>query len=283
MKYRNTQKAIVIVGTRESVPPFGITRDFTEEEAKTVTELRLSIQKGYLVPDDGKGTSTPATSSPRTREWMNAPDTQGGKTIKKMTGTGKVVEYITADDIGVDGIETVSQGDPSIVVALDSRKSIDHIEPGMKASSNASEAFDKVLEEENQDSEFDDEKILAENEPEREEIGDADAEIARDQAQILVGGGRSGAQLQTVQEVVEKDLSTAMHALSDAVKPSDDAEQPSTKASGRVVEFLRQSFAQKKWSISKESDKSFLDEIGVSTQSENVKSLVRQRLSELGA
>ena len=107
-------------------------------------------------------------------------------------------------------------------------------------------------------------------------------------SQVLVGGGKEGSQLREVRAVVEETINKSLNDVAKASQPNmDDGErvpsQTAGQASNRVVEFLRQPFPAKKWSISKESDTAFLHDVEKITKSENVRALVQQRLAELGS
>jgi len=286
MKYRNTQKAILIVGAKESVQPFAITRGFTDKELEETPELRAAVDKGYLIPFDGKEPApAPQAASPRQAEWQAAPDTESGTKVSKKVGNSHV-EYIVADDVGVDGVST---GDPEVFSAIPENKSADFIEKGHVAQPayehvNAADAYERNLNEESKEAEFSDEDILAEKEPERGSIVDVDNDIAMDVAQTFARNKGGGSDMKTVEQIVTEDTSKALSELHEATKPNvDEGERVADGLStNRVVDFMKQSFSSKKWAVSKETDKDFLTEVGGITKSENLKSLVSQRLTELG-
>jgi len=284
VKYKNTQKAIIILGGKESVPPFGITRDFTDDEVKTSPEIRAAIEKKYLFPFQGAvPVDTPTTSSPRTKEWTQAPESTQGKTVKKATSDGKgVVEYIIAEGEGCDGIGPAD----GVVTAMPrgGQQSTDHIERGLDASKfkNASEAMDAEYDKESAEASFDDDDSLSEKEDDRGSIPDADQEIIKDMSQVLVNRGRDGAELKQVNEIIQETTTKAVSELEQATRPDFDEGEDVNAANGRIVDFLSQPFSSKKWSVSKETDTNFLGEIKRITKSDNLRSLVDQRLSELG-
>jgi hypothetical protein len=198
MIFYNKENAVVPLGARESVHPFSLTRDITDEEIEKSPELRNAIRvQKYLVPYD-RGQHAVRSSQSQTRKvnYQIAPDNQGGerKTVQK--GSTKV-EYIVADGEGVDGI---SSPDSGVIAAIPGEKPVDFIEPSLDAGKlaaeaekspekpiyrSASEAFEaEIAEEQEQDIDFDDESLLTEQDrnDERNEkpIPDAEEEIAND-------------------------------------------------------------------------------------------------------
>jgi hypothetical protein len=281
MKYKNTQKSIIIIGDRESVQPFGITRDFSPKDMDALPGIDAAIRKGYITPYDGKEEATEIAVSPRAATWQT--EMSSGPTIKKKTAGGTTVEYVVADS---DGSDSVAMSDPDTVTSLSGQKSSDYIEEGVDARKfvkhrSASEAYDEELDKENLDSEYNDEDTLAEGETERDNILDVDDEIAKDASQILIQNGKAGAQLRDVRAVVEESTAHALNDISAATRPDYDDAEVQAGAPSKVVDFLKQNFSAKKWSISKETDAKFLNDVSKVTQSENVRSLVEQRLSEL--
>lgn len=283
MKYRNTIRAIVVIGQHESVQPYAVTRDFEEDEVKAAKELRAAISKGYLVPWDGKEAipAKPAATAGN-NSWTHD-DAAAGKLVRKpnSSGTG-FVEYITADSRGIDSIDS---GTGEVISAMPSNRSIDRIEAGVDAGhwKNASAMQDAALDAENAEASFDDEDSLSEREGDRGDIPDADAEIARDATQMLVQRGRDGAVAKTVRSLVEEAVTKNASDLGNALRENvDDGEHVvSNEVSNRVVDFLGQPFSAKKWVISRESDTAFLTEVRRITQSDNIRSLADQRMAEL--
>lgn len=296
MKFYNKENAYIQIGSRESVPPFGITRDFTEEEIQKIPELRYAIvDRKYLVPHDGKTPPAKTQKIPTKKsQWVTAPDTEGGDVVRKKMATGKVVEYVVADIEGVDDVQNADTAS-GLVASVKGQKPVDFIEEGvsgreadgsMKTSwRNASDIFEEELKKETTDElEVGDEDTLAEGEADRGEIPDADEAINNDYTQVLTDGGRMGATLQTVKEVVEDAAAKAASDIENVVRPDyDDGEsvQDDSGVSKATAEFLAQPFFSKKWAISKTTDVSFLKEVGDITKSESVKSLVTQRLEEI--
>lgn len=295
MKYSNTQKAFVPTGARESVPPYGVTRDYTDAELQESKELRYAIERGYLVPFDATKHTSPQlkAADPRApkKSWVDAPDNLGGQ-VKTITAGGKKVEYIMADAEGVDGIS--NPGSTDMVAAIDGQKSVDFIEEGLDASKHeastpawktASDRFEEDLKAETtQDLDYDDEDTLSEGEADRAEIPDADEEIEKDFGTIITPPqGNMGATETSVKELVKESMSKGSAALAEAVKQNfDDGEDAPAGTSPEVADFLKQNFSTKKWATSKETNKDFLAEVSLVTKSENVKSLADQRLTELG-
>lgn len=289
MKYKNTQKAIIIIGERESVEPYGITRDFSPKDVDNLPGIDAAVRKGYLTPYEGKDEPAPKPVSPRTAQWHTEMAT--GTPVRKQLPNGNVVEYVVADS---DTNDSVSMSDPDSVTSLHGQTSPDYIEEGVdarqylkdqagKPARNASDAFDEELDKENVDADFDDEANLAENEFDRDSIQDVDEEIAKDMSQVFIknAGGKGGQQPADVRTVVERETSAALDEVSKATRPSYDDAEVQAGAPAKVVDFLKQSFASKKWEISKSTDRPFLEEVSRITQSENVRSLAQQRIAEL--
>jgi hypothetical protein len=283
MKYKNTQRAIVIIGDRESVQPYGITRDFSPKDMENLPGIDAAVRKGYLVQYEGKDEPIESSASPRAATWQT--EMSSGTPVKKKT-PGGVVEYVVAD---TEGCDAVSMSDPDTVTSLSGtgEHSTEYIEEGLSAKQykhrTASEAFDAEIDKENLDADFNDEDTLAETEQERDNILDADEEIAKDTSQVFVknAGPKGGSQPQGVQAVVEQATSKALSEVSKANKPDYDEAEVQAGAPAKVVDFLKQNFSAKKWEIAKSSDPEFLREIEKVTQSENIRSLVQQRLAEL--
>ena len=81
-KYVNTANAYIPTGPRESCPPYGVTRDYSEEEIKNLPDLREAILKDYLVPYDPTKHAAPASPQARQTPWVTAPDNQGGTPVQ---------------------------------------------------------------------------------------------------------------------------------------------------------------------------------------------------------
>jgi hypothetical protein len=282
MKFKNTQKAIVILGDRESVQPFSITRDFSPKDMENMPGIDAAVRKGYLVQYEGPDEQVESSPSPKAAVWHT--EMSSGTPVKKKVAGGGTVEYVVADSNGADA---VAMTDPDTVTSLAGNRSSDYIEEGVDARQykhkNASEAFDAEIDQENLDAEFDDETTLAENETERDNIKDVDEELAADAAQVFVknSGSKGGSRPVDVRHVVEQTTAKALDDISKATRPNYDDAELQAGAPAKVVDFLKQNFSAKKWQLSKETDAGFLEGIAKVTQSENVRSLANQRLAEL--
>lgn len=300
MRYYNRENAEVAGFEPEYIPPFTVTRDYTEAEKEKSPSLRNSISQEYLVPFDPKlhASALNATKpKPVQAKWVTAPDSIGGKLVKKTLKSGYTVEYISAEEEGVDGVNNATP-ETDLIAAVPGAKPIDHIEKGFIAPNpgdvvekpvwrDASEAFEKEINDETtQDIEMDDAENLSEQEPERDEIPDADEEIAKDFSQMVISRpGKQGAIVTDAKTEIEAASAKATHAINKATaKDADDGEKIAAggNVSPRTAEFLDQSFSQKKWAVSKETDSSFLQEVKGVTRSENLREIVTQRLQELG-
>ena len=302
--YYNKEHAYVPTIRPESCPPFGVTRHFSLEEIKSSADLRNSIDLGYLIPyDPDQHATKDQRPKKKTAQWVEAADSLGGEVIKHKT-KGKTVEYITATEHGVDGVENASPEE--VIASVPGQKPVDYIEkatiappveptdkpyPKDQKWENASDAFEAELKRETtEEMQLDDEENLAEMDPEREEAPDADDEIAKDYAQTLKPGGNQGATLVSVKDAVEEDMAKAVQAIDEQTraadsKASDDGEavEHSPVCSRKTVDFLKQNFAQKKWLVSKETDTEWLGEVKRVTHSGNLRSLVDQRIEELAS
>lgn len=282
MKYKNKTNSIVIIADRESVQPYSITRDFSAKDIESMPGIEAAVRKGYLEEYNGKEEAVEKPVSPRAAAWNT--EMSSGKPVQKLTAGGQIVEYVVADS---DGCDSVSTGETDSVASLSGTRSSDYIVEGLSAKdynkthNNASAAFDAEIDRENDEANFDDESTLAESEDDRDNILDVDHEISRDASQILIQNGKAGAQLKDVRAVVEESTAKAIGELDRATRPSYDDAELQAGLPAKVVEFLKQNFSSKKWEISKSQDVNFLRDIEKVTQSENVKSLVSQRLSEI--
>jgi hypothetical protein len=280
MKYKNTQRSIVIIADRESVQPYGITRDFSPKDMDSMPGIEAGIRKGYLIPYEGKDEPIESAVSPRASTWDV--EMSSGKTTQVKTANGGIVEYITSDS---DGCDAVAMSDPDTVTSIPGNRSSDYIEEGVSAkkyrSTNASAAFDREIDAENDAANFDDEDTLAEGEGERDNILDVDHEIAADATRMLIANGKAGSQLRDVRALVEESTSKALGDLAEATRPDYDDTEVQAGAPAKVADFLKQNFPAKKWELSKTTDAEFLENVIKVTNSENIKSLAQQRLSEL--
>jgi len=298
-RYYNTENAYVPIGPRQSVPPYGVTRDFTDEEVAASVDLRWAINdRKWLVPWDGKSPlpkQARLEQAPKKANYTVAPDSVGGQRVQIKSKDGaKAVEYIVADSEGSDSVGNAS-ADPSVLAALPEQgRSTEYIEEGTSARDatgamktawvNASDAMEAALNKETTgaDLEYDDENDLTEGDDKtRTDPLDADHEIAGDYGQVLRDQGRMGAELVSTQQVMTETVSKAAAELASAVAPNVDDGEVAAGATDEVASFLKQSFSAKKWVIAKTSDAAFLENIKAVTQSENLKSIVSQRLSEL--
>ena len=280
MKYKNTRNSILIIGDRESVMPFGITRDFSPKDEDNMPGLEAAKRKGALVPYEGKDEPVEKAPSPRAAQWDT--EMSSGTPVQRKIPGGGVVEYVVSD---TDGCDAVSMSDPDTVTSLSGNRSSDYITEGVSAkqykSTNASAAFDREIDAENEAANYDDDDTLAEGEDDRSNMLDVDHEITRDASQFLVKNGKAGSQPKEIHAMVEESVAKAVNAIDSATRPSYDDAEIQAGAPGKVVDFLKQSFSSKKWEIAKSQDAGFLNDVQSYTQSENVRSLIAQRLTEL--
>lgn len=300
MKYANTQKAFVPTGLRESVPPFGVTRDYTDEEVQKSPELRYALEREYLVPFDPAKHALPKLEKASASRivnpaWVTAPDNEGGERKTIRTREGVNVEYIVADTEGVDGIS--NPGAEDVISSLDGQKPVDFIEQGVSAHSGewktASDHFeDELKQESDAELEYNDDDNIADGEDQIPAIPDVDDDdLRRDLNKDYSGDystviskttGNMGATETNTRTAVTDAAKAGMALLNEATKANaDDGEVSDAGVPADVADFLAQTFATKKWVLSKETNKDFLTLVSAATKSENVKSLADQRLTEL--
>jgi hypothetical protein len=295
MKYYNKENKIVLIGPRESIQPYGVTRDLTDKEVNEVLELRYAIKdRGYLIPYDGE---TPLPKQPRTTSavdnYQMSPDAASGEKVSKKVN-GKVVEYIVADTKGTDHVQNASLN-PEVLASLPaSGRPTEYIEEAVSGRDSkgkmktqwksAAQALEEQLKRESEgaDIDFSDDANLAEGDDhKRPEALDVDAEIKADYTRVLQKNGTMGASLVTTKEIAENATMKATATLAEALKPDCDDGELVEGASDEVTKFLKQPFFGKKWIISKSADAAFLTAVAAATKSENVKGLCEQRLAEL--
>lgn len=307
MKFQNTERSYVMVGPRESVGPFGVTRDYTDEEIQKSPDIRHALERGYLEkfdPTKDPRTSVSASakarlSPPNKADYVLAQDNEGGAVTSKKPAYGKTVEYIVADSAGVDGISVPDDKTEVVAQRVDGKQPVDHIEAGVSGRtadgkmktewSTASDAFERQLNEEEPSLEYNDEETLTEGDgSDTPPPADADTEIEADLATLITKNeGNMGARETNSREMVKEAVAKAMHAVDAATRPNyDEGEKLDGVVSSRyadLVELLAQPFQVKKWALSKSSDKELLGEVVKFTKSENISALAKQRLTELGA
>ena len=302
MKFQNTRRAFVPTGARESVPPYGVTRDYTDDEIAKSADIRHAVDRGYLIKYDPN--YDPATAVPVNKPKVSyqISENEGGarKTQKSASGKGKAVEYVVADAQGADGVSNPDEND---VIARDAtgKLPLDYIETGLSgrddkgnmktAWQTASESFEKQLQDEAVETEYDDSDTLTEgdNGSHAADPLDAEHEIQADLTTMITKAqGNMGATETNAKEMVKETMGKTLHELDKATRPNyDEGERIAVLGVdpkfGEVADLLAQPFSTKKWFISKSSDKEILATIVKTTQSENVKALASQRLTELKA
>lgn len=308
MKFQNTERAFVQVGPRESVVPYGVTRDYTDEEIQKSPEIRHALERGYLEKyDPTKEHHTAVAASAKARlkpankaDYVLAQDNEGGAVTTKKPAYGKPVEYIVADSSGVDGLSVPDDKTEVVAQRVDGKLPVDHIEAGVSGRSadgsmktqwsTASDAYERQLNEEEPSLEYNDEETLTEGDgSDTPPPADADSEIEADLATLITKNeGNMGARETNSRELVREAVAKAMHEVDAATRPNyDDGEKVDVigvdPKFAEAADLLGQSFATKKWAISKSQDKELIGLIVKLTKSENVSALAKQRLTELGA
>ena len=283
MKFANKSGSILSLG-RAELRPYAISRNFTEKEMDSIPSIAFYISKGVIVEyKDGDSMPKPLVKRKSAVKYEMDSQEASGETVTKMVNDHKV-QYVVANAEGVDNVE---MSDASAVTSADGKvhTTADYIEQGVDASQfkNGALAIERALNKESAEAEYNDDDTLAENESERAEVLDLDKIEEADMGRIVKKDGKFGAHETTAKAMVEADISSGMNKVTkEFAKGLDDREAvPADQAPAKVVEFLKQSFHAKKFMISKEGDKEFLAEIGGVTQSDAIKQLVTQRMSEL--
>lgn len=303
MKFQNIRRAFVPTGPRESVTPYGVTRDYTADEIAKSADIRHAIDRGHLIPydpnyDPKTAVAVNAPKAPAKADYVLA-ENEGGprKTVKSTSGRGAAVTYIVADAKGADGVSNPGAED---VIARDKtgKQSLDHIEPAISGRDGdgnmktvwktASEAFERQLQTEEASLEYDDSDTLTERDgSDNPDPADADEMIKADLTTVITKAeGNMGARETNAREMVSETVTKVLAQVDKATRPDyDEGEKFAEKFEGKAAEMadlLAQSFSTKKWFVSKCSDKELLGLIVKHTKSENVRALASQRLTELG-
>jgi hypothetical protein len=195
----------------------------------------------------------------------------------------KQVSYIVTDT--TDNLDMIHTSDPDMAIAKDpNNQSVDLIEDAFDATQMkpASQIMEEQLNKDDELSTFDDEETLADQEGEEGGSEDVDDFLRKDAASFIRDNGKAGAKAQTVANMVKDDLEQAVADMNEAVSDVSDDGERMVSGVGKAVDFLKQPFFSKKKIIARETDKAFLGEICAKTNSENIKKLVTQRLTELG-
>lgn len=276
MIYRNTSGDIL--SGNPAVAPYGLTSDLTPQDIEESSQLRYFIANGILVEHKGPAPK-PAPKPADARYIVDTPK----KDKPVVNPTTKQVAYIVTDT--TDNLDMIHTSDPDMQIAKDpNNQSVDLIEDAFDASKmkTASQIMEEQLNQDDALSTFDDEETLADQEGEETGSEDVDDFLRKDAASFIKNNGKAGAKTETVANMVKDDLEQAVADMNNAVSNASDDGETATTGTGKAVDFLKQPFFSKKKIIARETDKAFLGEIGATTNSENIKKLVSQRLSELG-
>jgi hypothetical protein len=281
MRFKNNTRFILSLGPQQSLPPFAISREFSQKEIDNNVELQSRLLNKHISEYTGEVPKVEKRKESDIRYEVD-PTMTPGKLVNKASSGKKSVQYVVADPEGSDGISMDPEGS---VTSLnkDFNRSADYIEEGVDASKfkNGADAMEAELNKEFKESTFDDEDTLSENEGERNPIPDADEAIAADAAQFLKNAGKDGSTVTTAKAMIEKEVTSEMSKINKAVSESMDNGEAVSGAAGKVTDFLKQPLNAKKFMIAKETDASFLKEVDMVSQSETVKQLVKQRLEEI--
>ena len=276
MIYRNTSNSVL--SSTISIAPHGLTPDLAEADFEKSPQLRHWRGNGTLV--EHKGPAPAAEKKPAdTRFIVDTPK----KDRKVVDANTKQVSYIVTDT--TDNMDMIYSDDPQMAIAKDpNNKSVDYIEDAFDATKmkTASQLMDEQLNTDDAMSTFDDEETLADQEGEETGSEDVDDFMRKEAASFIKPNGKAGAQVVTVANMVKDDLEQAVADMNTAVSDASDEGEKCVNGSEKAVDFLKQPFFSKKKIIARETDKNFLGEIGSKTNSENIKKLVTQRLTELG-
>lgn len=283
MRYKNNTNFILPIGRQESIKPYGISREFSQKEVAENDELQSRLANKHISEYTGPAPKDEAKKPVDIRYEVDPTMVKGKLVTDKVVGKGKApVQYVMADAEGSDGISMDQEGTVTSF-GKDISKAGDYIENGVDARTykNGADAMEGELNREFEESTFDDEDTLSENESERSAIPDADEAIAADAAQFLHKQGKNGAELKTARELIETEVTSEMSKVNQAVAQTLDNEEVVPNATGKVADFLKQPLNAKKFMIAKETDATFLKEVDTISQSDTVKQLVKQRLEEI--
>lgn len=279
MKFVNTSRCIVTIGNA-TIYPFTVTRDYSEKELKENDKLNDRIKRGILVEFTGKIPARPSKVAYGDPRFEVEQTFEEGKKVTQIRN-GKPVTYVVADSEGVDG---VAMSDDEMHTSSDGRlkTSPDYIETGIDAGKfkNGADAMEAELNKECAESNTDDSDNLAEHESDRGEPMDLDYAEAEDHAQMVRKNGKFGADVTTAKAQIQTEITRGLNEVNKTLSETLDEGEP-TDMTGKVADLLSKPYNAKKYMIAKENDKQFLTSVESTTQSEAVKNLVKQRISEL--
>ena len=280
MKYYNTSGCRIVL-LKESVAPKGVTLfDYEPEDLKKDIDLSNAVSCKAFRPYEEGDKPTVIVKKQDIRYIRD--DVRADQKIVKHP-SNKAVEYIIADSDSSDAIHT---SDPDMVIAHDNdNPSADMIAEPLEANSlmkSGADMMEAQLNQDHENSTFDDSPSLAEHEDDIPDAMDVDDAMSRDASMFVRSNGKAGATVVGAKEIIDGDMSKALRDMNHAVSETSDEHEINTSAPARTAEFLKQSYAAKKKTIAKETDKAFLAEVSKATSSSNLKDIVKQRLTELG-
>lgn len=274
MKYRNTTKTTLLIGP-DAVKPGAVTRDYTAREREENRDLLKYIDMGRLVEFKGK---VPPPLPPRPVDFRRDDSQVADKPV--VDPKTKTVQYIIASS---ESSDTIHKPDATMHVAKDPTGAppVDTIEDAFDAGQMkmASDIIEDQLNKDHESSSFDDEN-MAENEDDLANAPDVDDMMSQDMGMTVRANGKAGARVTNAKVMIQEETSKAVSDMNKLAASNDD-EHIGNSGNPRVMEIMRQPFASKKKIIAKETDKSVLGELDRVSNSENLKSLVKQRLAEL--
>lgn len=277
MRYYNDRKSTIILG-KEVIRSNSYSRDFSTRDIEDNGELRSAIECGRIKKFEGEIPKKVETKAVDSRYILD--DARIDRPV--VNAKTKTVEYIISDS---DSMDSIAMPDNTLMVAKDGsgRKPADTIEDAFdaRAMKNASEVIEDQMNKENEDSSFDDEENLSDTEADAMDALDVDEAMAQDFSQIVKKGGKAGAIVVNAKDEIEKGMEEAINEMN-KVTAEDDEGPTNVAGTGKLVDIMRQGFNGKKKMIAKESDKSVLLEVAKATNNANLRSLVKQRLAELG-
>ena len=283
MRYKNETKFILPIGKQEHIKPYGISREFSKKEIEENDELQSRLNNHNISEYTGTVTEPPKKKVQDIRYEIDPTMMQGKLITGTAKGGNKPVQYIMADAEGNDGVSMDS--DTAITsFGKDIHKAAEYIEEGVNAQTfkNGADAMEAELNTEFEQSTFDDEDTLADNESERDGAQDADESIATDAQMFLQQRGKNGAEVTTAKQMIETEVTSQMNKVNKSLAEKlDDSEVAPLTATGKVADFLKQPLNAKKFMIAKETDSTFLKEVNSVSGSDTIKQLVKQRLNEI--
>ena len=278
MRYFNKTTSRLIL-KRELVEPMTVTQyDYSDEDLKD-PDFSIFVTNGHMRPATEKDIKKTAPVAPKDPRYILENSKNDKKVVSKKTNE---VKYVVAEG---DSLDNISMGDDDMVIAKDDENpSPDTIEQGIGVDADGKTGSDKVedqLNQDHEDSSFNDDSNLADMEEDLDEVQDVDDAMREDASLFIKANGKMGAKVKSTADYVKEDVAKAVNEMNKSVAESSDDNEAANTGNSKVNELLKKPYAAKKKMISRETDKAFLKEVSGATASKNLKEIVNQRLTEL--